>query len=88
MDEFIEEEADFEVEAPDEFYDPIMGTLMTDPVRLPTSGTVVDRTTIARQLLATPIDPFNRPPLTLDQGNSIAKIPIKMEFSPGIFAVF
>ena len=44
--EFIEEEADFEVEAPDEFYDPIMGTLMSDPVRLPTSGTIVDRSRI------------------------------------------
>ena len=35
-------------EAPDEFLDPIMSTLMTDPVILPSSRTTVDRSTIAR----------------------------------------
>ena len=44
-----------------------MGTLMRNPVRLPTSEQVVDRATIARQLVAQQIDPFNRQPLTLDQ---------------------
>ena len=34
--------------APEEFLDPIMSTLMMDPVILPSSRTVVDRTTIAR----------------------------------------
>lgn len=34
--------------APDEFLDPIMSTLMTDPVILPSSKIVVDRQTIAR----------------------------------------
>ena len=41
--------SDFEDEPPDEFADPIMGTLMSNPVRLPTSGQIVDRATIARQ---------------------------------------
>jgi len=68
LEEFIEEECDFEEEPPDEYCDPIMGVLMDDPVRLPTSGQIVDRNTIARQLLANPMDPFNRQPLTLDQG--------------------
>ena len=68
MDDFVEGECDFEEEPPEEFCDPIMGTLMEDPVRLPTSGQVVDRNTIARQLLQNPIDPFNRQPLTLEQG--------------------
>lgn len=36
--------------APDEFLDPIMSTLMMDPVILPSSRTTVDRTTIARYL--------------------------------------
>lgn len=36
-------------EAPEEFLDPIMSTLMTDPVILPSSKQIVDRTTIARQ---------------------------------------
>lgn len=35
-------------EAPDEFLDPIMSTFMTDPVLLPSSKQIVDRTTIAR----------------------------------------
>jgi len=52
---------------PDEFLDPIMNTLMRDPVILPTSNTVVDRTTISRILLTDLKDPFNRKPLTIDQ---------------------
>ena len=38
-------------EVPDEFMDPIMSTLMSDPVILPNSGMRVDRSTIARHLL-------------------------------------
>ncbi|XP_071033652.1 ubiquitin conjugation factor E4 A [Parasteatoda tepidariorum] len=53
-------------EAPDEFYDPIMSTLMKDPVKLPSSGVTVDRATIARHLLSDQTDPFNRSPLTMD----------------------
>lgn len=41
-----------------------MGTLMKDPVRLPTSDNIVDRETIVRHLLTDPKDPFNRKPLT------------------------
>jgi hypothetical protein len=48
-----------------------MGVLMEDPVRLPTSGQIVCRNTIARQLLSSPIDPFNREPLTLDKGKVV-----------------
>lgn len=42
------EEEDILVDAPDDFLDPIMSTLMTDPVILPSSRAVVDRQTIAR----------------------------------------
>lgn len=35
-------------EVPDDFLDPIMSTLMTDPVILPSSKQIVDRSTIAR----------------------------------------
>ena len=35
-------------EAPEEFYDPILSTLMYDPVILPSSKTTCDRSTIAR----------------------------------------
>ena len=51
---------------PDEFLDPLLATVMEDPVLLPTSNIIVDRSTIITQLLSTPIDPFNRKPLTLD----------------------
>ena len=40
---------------------------MRDPVRLPSSGVTVDRTTITRHLLSDQSDPFNRSPLTADQ---------------------
>ncbi|CDQ75161.1 unnamed protein product [Oncorhynchus mykiss] len=54
-------------DAPDDFLDPIMSTLMLDPVLLPSSNVTVDRSTIARHLLSDQTDPFNRSPLTMDQ---------------------
>ena len=39
---------------------------MTDPVLLPTSNEVVDRTTIAQHLLNNDFDPFNRKTLSID----------------------
>ncbi|NXN96454.1 UBE4B factor, partial [Rhinopomastus cyanomelas] len=53
-------------DAPDEFrgkWNPLMDTLMTDPVRLP-SGTIMDRSIILRHLLNSSTDPFNRQTLT------------------------
>ncbi|XP_029434112.1 ubiquitin conjugation factor E4 B isoform X5 [Rhinatrema bivittatum] len=50
-------------DAPDEFRDPLMDTLMSDPVRLP-SGTIMDRCIILRHLLNSSTDPFNRQTLT------------------------
>ena len=35
-------------DAPDEFLDPLMATLMEDPVELPSSKTVIDRITISK----------------------------------------
>ncbi|KAG7380295.1 Ubiquitin conjugation factor E4 B [Phytophthora pseudosyringae] len=56
---------------PDQYLDPLLSTLMTDPVRLP-SGNILDRDVIARHLLAssqqggsTGRDPFTREPLTM-----------------------
>ncbi|XP_015110282.1 ubiquitin conjugation factor E4 A [Diachasma alloeum] len=60
------EEEEILTDAPDEFLDPIMSTLMTDPVILPSSKISVDRQTIARHLLSDQTDPFNRSPLTMD----------------------
>jgi ubiquitin conjugation factor E4 B len=53
-------------DAPDEFLDPLMFTYMADPVYLPTSGNIVDRSTITQHLLNDPHDPFNRKDLTMD----------------------
>ena len=49
---------------PQEFIDPILQTVMNDPVVLPGSGQVVDRETIKRHLLCDGTDPFSRSPLT------------------------
>ncbi|KAI6649295.1 Ubiquitin conjugation factor E4 B-like [Oopsacas minuta] len=54
-------------DAPNEFKDPLMDILMSDPVRLPDSGIVMDRSVIVRHLLNSLDDPFNRQPLTPDQ---------------------
>lgn len=64
-------------DAPDEYLDPIMSTLMLDPVTLPSSNVTVDRTTIARHLLSDQSDPFNRSPLTMDQ--VITNVTLKAE---------
>ncbi|XP_057694837.1 ubiquitin conjugation factor E4 A [Corythoichthys intestinalis] len=62
-----QQEEETYLDAPEEFLDPIMSTLMLDPVLLPSSNVTVDRTTIARHLLSDQTDPFNRSPLTMDQ---------------------
>ena len=43
-----------------------MCTLMRDPVTLPSSRTVVDRSTIKSHLLSDAKDPFNRVPLSIE----------------------
>ena len=53
-------------EIPEEFLDPLMFTLMEDPVRLPVSKIVIDRSTIRSHLLSDPHDPFNRVPLKIE----------------------
>jgi ubiquitin conjugation factor E4 B len=52
---------------PDEFLDPLVYTLMTDPVVLPGSGYTMDRASISQHLLNDQSDPFTRAPLTVDQ---------------------
>ncbi|KAJ3156245.1 hypothetical protein HDU86_004009 [Geranomyces michiganensis] len=53
-------------DVPPDFEDPIMATLMEDPVILPSSGTSIDRSTIKELLLSDPHDPFNRQPLKIE----------------------
>ena len=63
-------------DAPEEFLDTLMSTLMKDPVELPSSRNIVDYMTISKSfdvyylekhLMNEPNDPFNRSPLTIDQ---------------------
>ncbi|KAH9255694.1 hypothetical protein BASA81_006088 [Batrachochytrium salamandrivorans] len=54
-------------EVPEDFLDPLMQTLMTDPVILPGSKVTVDRETIVHHLLQNGNDPFDRSPLELSQ---------------------
>ena len=63
-----DEEAEAELgEIPEDFLDPLMYTLMEDPVVLPVSKSIMDRSTIRSHLLSDPHDPFNRVPLTIEE---------------------
>ncbi|BCR85178.1 ubiquitin-ubiquitin ligase UFD2 [Aspergillus chevalieri] len=63
MDEQEEEDLG---EVPDDFLDPLIYTLMEDPVILPASRMSIDRSTIRSHLLSDPHDPFNRVPLKME----------------------
>ncbi|XP_035743487.1 ubiquitin conjugation factor E4 A-like [Vespa mandarinia] len=73
------EEDEILTEAPEEFLDPIMSTLMVDPVTLPSSRITIDRQTIARHLLSDQTDPFNRSPLTMDMVKSNTELRNKIQ---------
>ena len=45
---------------PEHYLDALIGSVMTDPVKLPKSQQVVDRVTIQRHLMNSATDPFNR----------------------------
>ena len=55
----LEAEDAAEAEAPEEFFDPILGNIMSDPVTLP-SGVDVERENILRHLMSDPTDPYSR----------------------------
>ncbi|WWD17166.1 hypothetical protein CI109_101604 [Kwoniella shandongensis] len=59
--------AEDERDIPDEFLDPLLSTLMKDPVILPVSRVVIDRGTIRTVLLSKEVDPFNNVPLKLEE---------------------
>ncbi|KAF5369482.1 hypothetical protein D9758_002753 [Tetrapyrgos nigripes] len=54
-------------EIPDEFLDPLMFTVMKNPVILPSSKATVDLATIKSHLLSDSKDPFNRSPLAIEE---------------------
>lgn len=72
----LEEDYD---DAPDEFKDPLMMTLMQEPVILPTSGKIMDRPVITRHLLNSDTDPFNRQPLTTDMLKPATELKMQIE---------
>ena len=54
-----------DIEIPDDLCDPIMDTLIENPVMLP-NNIIIDYGTISRHLLTNESNPFNRQPLTLE----------------------
>eukprot|EP00475_Leptophrys_vorax_P023220 TRINITY_DN3171_c0_g1_i1.p1 TRINITY_DN3171_c0_g1~~TRINITY_DN3171_c0_g1_i1.p1 ORF type:complete len:1000 (-),score=246.87 TRINITY_DN3171_c0_g1_i1:589-3549(-) len=54
-------------EIPEKYLDPLMQSLMRDPVLLPSSKVPMERSVITRHLLNTPTDPFNRQPLKVEE---------------------
>ncbi|KAI5293607.1 hypothetical protein KEM52_005382, partial [Ascosphaera acerosa] len=66
-------------EIPDEFLDPLMFTLMEDPVILPRSRISIDRATIRSHLLSDPNDPFNRMPLSMEDVIPDTELKAKIE---------
>lgn len=66
-------------DAPEEFRDPLMDTLMDDPVLLPSSGKIMDRAVILRHLLNSSTDPFNRQPLTEDMLRPVEELRLRIE---------
>jgi len=66
-------------EVPDEFLDPLMFTVMRDPVRLPSSKTILDRATIKSHLLSDSKDPFNRVPLSIEDVVPVPELKLRIE---------
>ncbi|GKZ85214.1 hypothetical protein AnigIFM56816_010980 [Aspergillus niger] len=66
-------------EVPDDFLDPLMYTLMEDPVILPGSRVSIDRATIRSHLLSDPHDPFNRAPLKMEDVIPDTELKAKIE---------
>jgi len=75
----VEDDEALKNDAPTEFLDPLLCTFMKDPVLLPTSGTIIDRSTITQHLLNDPHDPFNRKVLSVDMIESATELKERME---------
>ncbi|ROT79676.1 hypothetical protein C7M84_001598 [Penaeus vannamei] len=69
-------DADAEEAFPEEFVDSVTQDLMEAPVRLGSSGMVVDEATLIHLQLVKPLDPFTRRPLALD---THARLPLLQE---------
>ncbi|OJJ41121.1 hypothetical protein ASPWEDRAFT_34613 [Aspergillus wentii DTO 134E9] len=76
----VDEQAEEDLgEVPDEFLDPLIYTLMEDPVILPNSRMSIDRSTLRSHLLSDPHDPFNRVPLKMEDVKPDTELKAKIE---------
>eukprot|EP01017_Pseudomicrothorax_dubius_P030585 TRINITY_DN382_c0_g1_i5.p1 TRINITY_DN382_c0_g1~~TRINITY_DN382_c0_g1_i5.p1 ORF type:complete len:802 (-),score=191.57 TRINITY_DN382_c0_g1_i5:1102-3507(-) len=66
-------------DAPDEFQCPLSGEVMRDPVKLPNSSQVCDRSMIKQALLDNAIDPFTRTPLKIEQVIEMPQLKAQIE---------
>lgn len=70
-----------DIEIPDELCDPIMDTIIQNPIMLP-NNIIIDYSTISRHLLTNETNPFNREPLTheiLEEYNQLQDVKIKID---------
>lgn len=85
------EKIENEREIPEEFLDPIMGSLIEHAVMLPNTDMFIERDVILRHLLTSQDNPFNREPLTktdLEEFNSRPEIKEKVaEFQRRLDAI-
>lgn len=75
----MNEDEEVYADAPEEFCDPLLSTLMEDPVILPSSKAVCDRSSIARHLLSDQTDPFTKVPLTMNQVTPDVELKARIE---------
>lgn len=67
------------IETPFEFCDPIMMTPIEEPILLPESKIVMDKTIIISHLINDETDPFNRTKLTIEKLENFNKLPETIE---------
>jgi len=68
----LEEEIEYE-DVPSEFCDPILMTMIENPIMMPEMDLFVEESVIKRHLLTCDENPFNRKPLTTEQLNEYNK---------------
>ena len=68
-----------ENEIPDDIMDPIMCSIMIEPILLPSSKKIMDKSVICRYLLSDQEDPFNRDPLDIEELEKFNSLPETIE---------
>jgi hypothetical protein len=64
---------------PEEYCDPLLGTLMRDPVLLQTSHAIVDRSVALQCIARTGRDPFNNRSLTIEMLQPLPELALKIQ---------